>query len=94
METNLIATKADIAQAKAEIIAFIKQTLSESDIKTSSTQTKEYLRSRDVKAMLGVSDNKLKDMRIKGEIPFIKKGDTYFYPTKEFQKSMGDRSQP
>lgn len=93
METNHIATKFDIAQAKSEIIAFIKQTLAEAKNNT-STQPQKYLRSRDVKSILGVSDNKLKDMRIKGEIPFIKKGDTFFYPADEFQKSMGDRSQP
>ncbi len=97
MEQNHIATKQDIAQAKSEIIAFIKKALAEADLKPASPQPEKYLRSRDVKAMLGVSDNKLKNMRLSGELPFTKIGKTFFYPADKVHRTFGgglNRSQP
>lgn len=85
MDVNQIATKEDVAQATSQIIAFVKRLVQ--DLKPETT-TGKYLRSRDVKKMFGVSDNKLKDMRLNGEVPFIKKGATFYYPEEEIIKSM------
>ncbi len=94
MESNHIATKQDIEHAKDAIIAFVKQSLSEAGIKSERPQTKKYLRSRDIKKMFGVSDNKLKDMRLSGEIPFIKNGKTFFYPEDGVIRYMDNRLNP
>jgi hypothetical protein len=88
MEPKEIATKADVVQATQQIIDFIKESLQ--DVKTTpvGSTSKKYLRSRDVRKMFGVSPNKFKDMRLKGEIPFIKRGSTFYYPEDELIKSM------
>ncbi len=43
----------------------------------------KWLRSKDVRKMLGISDSTLQSMRIKGTIPAYKLGTTWFYQEEE-----------
>lgn len=88
MDSNQIVTKGDLAYATSEIINFIKQMLKANPLPSGQPVSKKYLRTRDIKNMFGVSANKLKDMRVKKEIPYIKRGSTFFYPEDEVIKSM------
>ena len=47
-----------------------------------------WLRSKDVREMLGVSDSTLQTMRIKGTIPAYKLGTTWFYREDEILETL------
>jgi predicted site-specific integrase-resolvase len=47
-----------------------------------------WLRSKDVREMLGISDSTLQTMRIKGTIPAYKLGATWFYREDEILKTL------
>ncbi|WP_346856334.1 helix-turn-helix domain-containing protein [uncultured Draconibacterium sp.] len=49
----------------------------DSEIKNS--QSYKWLRSKNVREMLGISDSTLQNMRINGTIPAYKLGTTWFY---------------
>jgi len=55
-----------------------------SDVK----QTINWLRSKDVREMLGISDSTLQTMRIKGTIPAYKLGPTWFYREDEILETL------
>ena len=72
METNQIATKADIAiinEQLSEIKALLKHVPRE----------KPVLRSADVKKLLGISDSTLQRLRISKDLPARKVNGTWFY---------------
>jgi len=55
-------------------------------------QSIKWLRSKDVREMLGISDSTLQTMRIKGTIPAYKLGPTWFYREDEILATlMGNR---
>ncbi|SHJ47703.1 Helix-turn-helix domain-containing protein [Tangfeifania diversioriginum] len=47
-----------------------------------------WLRSKDVREMLGISDSTLQTMRIKGTIPAYKLGATWFYREDEILETL------
>lgn len=51
-------------------------------------QTIKWLRSKDVREMLGISDSTLQTMRIKGTIPAYKLGPTWFYREDEILETL------
>jgi hypothetical protein len=51
-----------------------------------------YLRTKGVKALLSVSDNKLRAMRLALEIPYTFIGGTYYYPEDEILKILKDNT--
>jgi hypothetical protein len=72
MNTNEIATKADIErviQSLKEVILSMKKEMS---------KTPKYLRSSEVREMLGIGDSKLQSMRING-LPYRKVDGICFY---------------
>lgn len=89
MSTNDIATKEDLNLAVSQLMVFIMQSLKDANLVNSKEyDTKKYLRTKDVLDILSVSRNKLKQMRMNGEIPFIKIKSTFFYPEKEFHAAL------
>jgi hypothetical protein len=53
-----------------------------------SNQSIKWLRSKDVREMLGISDSTLQTMRIKGTIPAYKLGPTWFYREDEILNTL------
>ncbi len=89
MSSSEIATKEDLNLAVEQLMVFIMQSLKDANLVNSKEyDMKKYLRTRDVLEILSISRNKLKQMRLNGEIPFIKKGTTFFYPEKEFHSAL------
>lgn len=84
MKTNEIATVQDILNLESQIKKMY-QKLEEKIIKSNDDNYngEEYLRSKGVKQLLGVSDNKLRTMREDGEVPYSFIGSTYYYSKKE-----------
>ncbi len=49
-----------------------------------------YLTSKEAKKVLKVSDCKLSHLRLEGKLPFIKKGNAFFYEEKFVKNSKKD----
>jgi len=78
-----VATLEDLERMKNEIIQALKEaTLS------NSTSQKKWIRSREVREMLGISSSTLQTMRIKGEIPYSKISGIIYYPVEGIQKIL------
>lgn len=85
METNEIATKADLLQMKHDLLSAL------SDYSTRlHAGTKEYLKSNEVMELLGLSSSGLQNLRIRGQIPFAKIGGQYYYNYYEIQKILSN----
>lgn len=71
-----------------EFIRFKEELLSElRGLKTSATQT-VWLRSKDVRKMLGISDSTLQTLRVNGTIPSYKLGSSWFYKYAEITNAL------
>lgn len=53
-----------------------------------NNESANWLRSRDVRKMLGISDSTLQTMRTKGVIPAYKLGATWFYKEDEILNTL------
>ena len=78
-----IATLSDLERMKTEII----QAVREASL-SSPAVVKKWLRSQDVRKLLGVSSSTLQTMRIKGEIPFSKISGIIYYPAEGIQNLL------
>ena len=72
MNIELI-TKADFYSLKNEIVEEIKKLIQ------IPSEQKEWLKSADVKNMLGCSPGTLQNLRVNGSLPFTKMGGTIYY---------------
>jgi len=79
MNTNEIATKEDLTASEKRIIEEIVKFVT-CLTKNNPVDAPKFLRTSAARKMLNVSENKLKDMRLKREIPFTFIGGTYYYP--------------
>lgn len=57
-------------------------------LKQYSTTESRWLKSNDVKELLGISHGKLQDLRDRGLIPFTKLGGVIFYDRSEIEKML------
>lgn len=69
-----IITKEDLQQFKNELIQEIR-----SIVQPTQSETKEWLRSTDVRKMLKISPGTLQNLRINGTLRFTKVGSIMFY---------------
>ncbi len=88
MDVNSIVTKKDLNELWEKISKLFGQKTSNEATPEKKTSKRGYLRSRDVRTLLSVSDNRLRDMRNNREIPFTTVGKTYYYPEKEIHDMM------
>lgn len=56
--------------------------------KINEKQPIKWLRSKDVREMLGISDSTLQSMRIKGTIPAYQLGSSWFYREEEILATL------
>jgi len=75
MELNQIITKQDLHDFEKRL-----QQLIEKIINTSSKSANgEWLRNKDLKEMLGISDGTIQNLRVNGTLPYTKLGGIYYY---------------
>lgn len=79
-----IITTEDLLEFKSDLIEEIK--VIAKDLKNNGG--KKWLRSRDVKKMLGISHGKLQLMRNKGDLPFTRVGGVIFYDVNDINKMI------
>jgi hypothetical protein len=84
LSRDQLITVGDLVDFKAEMLAEITRLLKEHG----SPQFKKWLKSSEVRKMLGVSGGTLQAMRINGSLPYSKVGGLLFYPLQEIEKLM------
>jgi hypothetical protein len=72
-----LLTKTDLQQLKADIVEEIRLIL------TDSTNANEWLKTTEVKAILGCSSGTLQNLRIRGKLKCTKVNGTVYYNRKE-----------
>jgi hypothetical protein len=81
-----IITKKDLENLKVELLTELKQIIGTA--KPSGQQVKEWLKSFEVRKLLGISPGTLQTMRANGTIKFSKVGGIFFYSYSDIQKLM------
>ncbi|MEP1087289.1 DNA-binding protein [Algoriphagus sp.] len=76
-------TKEDLETLRFQLFADLKELLEKQD--EPQTDSKEWLRSRDVKKMLSISDAALQNLRIRGVVHPVKISGLYYYKSEELK---------
>lgn len=76
-----VITKDDLEKFKNEII-------NEINSGNQNQIQKKWMRSKEVRKMLGISAGTIQNMRINGTIPYTKIGSTLFYDLDDIQKIL------
>lgn len=79
-----IITKEDLDQFKLELLSEFKKMLSVN----SAPAPKKWLKSYEVRELLGISPGTLQNMRINGTLPYTKVGGLIFYDNEDIQKML------
>ena len=85
MPSEIITTD-DLREFKTELLTEFKKMLKEHH----DQPTKKWLKSYEVRKMLGISPGTLQNMRINGTIPFTKMGGILFYDSEDIRKILED----
>jgi hypothetical protein len=88
MSVNIL-TKEDLHQFKTELLTEIKQLLSN----TTPTNQKKWLKSWEVREMLGISRGTLQSMRNNGTLQATPVGGLMFYDYDDIAKLMQNKKQ-
>lgn len=80
-----IVTTEDLMDFKRELLEEIKAIVREDAAKA---KAKHWLRSAEVRKMLGVSPGTLQNLRINGTLPYSKVGGIVYYPAEGIQRAL------
>jgi hypothetical protein len=79
-----IITKEDLKQFKAELVRELKEALSGN----AKTANKEWLKSIEVRKLLGISPGTLQTLRINGTLAYSKVGGMMYYRYRDIMKLL------
>jgi predicted DNA-binding transcriptional regulator AlpA len=85
MAATIITTE-DLMDFKIELISEFKKLLEE---QTGGT-TKKWLRSPEVRKLLGISPGTLQNLRINGTLPFTKIGGVIYYDSQDINEMLSN----
>jgi len=88
MPSEIITTD-DLREFKLELFSELKKMFDERQ----GQPSRKWLKSWEVRKMLGISPGTLQNMRINGTIPFTKMGGILFYDSGEIQKILESNKQ-
>ena len=80
-----ILTKQDLQEFKTELLAEIAKLMK---VKIATPNGKEWIKSYEVRKLLGISPGKLQNMRINGTIAYTQIGGLMFYKHEDIIKMM------
>jgi len=80
-----ILTRNDLQQFKSELLAELKQVIT-----PLAQRQVEYLKGKEVKKLLKISDSTLQSYRDTGKLASKKIGGIYFYPSSGIEKLFND----
>ncbi|TDO05368.1 helix-turn-helix domain-containing protein [Sunxiuqinia elliptica] len=79
-----IVTTDDLREFKIELLREFKRMLKEHH----GEPSKRWLKSYEVKELMGISSGKLQQMRVNGSLPFSKIGGMIFYDYEDIRKML------
>ena len=88
MTANELITKQDLVNLKAELLSAMQSLVSQAD-KTS----KKWLKTNEVKEMLGISSSGLSNLRINGTLPYTKLSGIIYYDYSDILKILESNKQ-
>jgi hypothetical protein len=83
-----LLTVNDFNELKAQLLYEIRQLLKE----VTGKPTKQWLKTHEVKKLLGISQSTLQTLRDNGTIPFTKLGGVIFYSVGEIQQMLDKKN--
>ena len=83
MMTNELLTRADLQQFRLQLLDELKEVLQQS-----KQSTKQWLKSSEVRKMLGISHGTLQNLRITRSLPYTKLGGIMFYKHEDIEKIL------
>lgn len=87
MPTEIVTTD-DLREFKIDLVDEIKKILDEYH----GLPTKKWLKSDEVKRLLGISSSTLQNLRVRGMLPYTKLGGIIFYESEKIQKALQNNS--
>ncbi|RIH67112.1 DNA-binding protein [Mariniphaga sediminis] len=88
MPTEIVTTD-DLREFKIELLKEIRQLFAVNR----GQPSKKWLKSCEVRKLLGISPGTLQNLRVNGTLPFSKIGGVIFYDYEDIQKMMGENQQ-
>ncbi|WP_159516896.1 helix-turn-helix domain-containing protein [Sunxiuqinia indica] len=79
-----ILTTDDLREFKIELLAELRKLIRENQ----GLSTKKWLRSGEVRQLLGISPGTLQNMRINGTLPFTRMGGVLYYDSGDIQEIL------
>ena len=83
MMTNELLTREDLQQFRMQLLSELKEVLQQS-----KQSTKQWLKSSEVRKMLGISHGTLQNLRITRSLPYTKLGGIMFYKYEDIEKIL------
>lgn len=80
-----VLSKEELLQFKRELLEEIKKLIGEG---RSQGDQREWLRSAEVRQMLGISPGTLQNLRVNGTLPYRKIGGTMYYDRRDIKRMM------
>ena len=84
-----IVTTDDLREFKIELIQELKKMLKEHH----GQPTKKWLKSYEVRKLLGISPGTLQNLRVNGTLPYTKIGGMMFYDYENIRKTMEEKQE-
>lgn len=84
MEIDIV-TREDLRQFKREMLEELKQIIGN---KANGSIDREWLKSAEVRRLLGISPGTLQNLRINGTLPYRKLGGSMYYRREDIRKMM------
>jgi len=85
MDRNTLSTQDDISQLKADLVKDFRNLIQEA---LGNLPTKRWLKSAEVKKILGISHGFLQALRDDGTLPFTKLGGAIYYDYQDIIQMM------
>jgi hypothetical protein len=83
MMTNELLTREDLQQFRMQLLSELKEVLQQS-----KQSTKQWLKSSEVRKMLGISHGTLQNLRITRSLPYTKLGGIMFYKYEDIENLL------
>jgi hypothetical protein len=83
MMTNELLTREDLQHFRAQLLTELREILQQS-----KQSTKQWLKSSEVRKMLGISHGTLQNLRITRSLPYTKLGGIMFYEYEDIEKIL------
>lgn len=82
-----IMTLEDLQDFKQDLLSEIRKMLAE---KHASVPAKKWLKTKELRRLLAVSQGTLQHLRLKGILPYTKIGGAYYYDMQDVEKMLTD----